>query len=478
MSAADRIEAALERSEPVRAARAALGPDAEGVWIVGGAIRDALIGREVRDVDLAVDSDVVDAARRISKRAGGPCFELSREHETLRVQAGSGAWAIDMARVRGGSLDADLVLRDFTMNSIAVPLAGGEPIDPSGGIADSIEGTVRPTSANSFRDDPLRLLRAVRLATAFGFELGPGVADLIRAEATLASEPAGERRFAELRLMLAGPDPLRALELLDQLGLTEVVLAPLAALRGVGQSANHHLDVYEHTIEVLRRWLTVEVDLDRFAGDSADAVREHLDRPLADQLSHRDGIRFAAILHDIGKPATRTERDGFVGFRGHDRAGAEMIAELCTELRTSRRLSDYLAAVTRHHLTLGFMTHEMPLCRRRIWDYLTTTAPVSLDVTLLTIADRLSAQGAGVPPEAIDAHLRLGREMIGEILALERDGPPTPLLGGAEIAERLSLQGEAIGAAVRELAAAQFAAEVDDREGALAHLRSWSNASE
>ncbi len=223
--------------------------------------------------------------------------------------------------------------------------------------------------------------------------------------------------------MLRGADPLRALELLDEAGVTAVVLPPLAELRGVGQSANHHLDVHDHTIEVLRRWLEIERDLPRYAGDVADEVAAALAEPLADDLTRRDGIRFAAILHDIGKPATRTEQDGFVGFRGHDAVGAEMIRELCAELRTSRRFADYEAAIARDHLILGFMTHERPLSRRRIWDYLSRTGREALDTTLLTVADRLSAQGSGVPAAAIDAHLDLAREMLAEIVVIERERP-------------------------------------------------------
>ena len=120
-----------------------------------------------------------------------------------------------------------------------------------------------------------------------------------------------------------------------------------------------------------------------------------------------------------------------VSFRGHDRIGAEMVAELCRDLHTSGRFADYQAALTRHHLVLGFMTHERPLGRRRIWEYLDLTGREALDVTMLTIADRLSAQGAGVPAEAIAAHLELAREMLAEIVVLERRGPPRPLLSGA-----------------------------------------------
>ncbi len=463
------------------AVREALAPttaaaDADGPWLVGGAVRDALVGRPIGDIDIAVAGDARGAARTLSAALGGRAFELSDEFETWRVGGPGGAWTVDIAALRAPALDADLALRDFTVNAIAMPLAGGEPIDPLGGIDDLRAGVLRAASGTAFDDDPLRLMRMARIGAEFSLAPEPETLAAARERAARADEPAGERRFAELRGMLAGSDPLRALELLEEADLTAVVLPQLAALRGVGQSANHHLDVYQHTIEVLRRWLEIEADLPTYAGESAAEVAAALEQPLADDLTRRDGIRFASILHDIGKPATRTERDGMVGFRGHDSVGAEMILELGKELRTSRRFARYEAAIAEHHLVLGFMTHERPLSRRRVWEYLSLTGREALDVTLLTVADRLSARGAGVPEAAIEAHLELAREMLTEIVALERDGVPGPLLDGDEIGSLLEVSGPLIGKAVAELAAAQFAGEVSDRDAAELHLQQWSES--
>ena len=473
MSAAPEIEAALAGSELVAGARASLDQSGAEVWIVGGALRDVLLGGPIGDLDLAVAGEPEPAARMLGRRLNGTAFELSDQFRTWRVQVPGKAWTIDLTALRGPTIEADLRLRDFTVNAVAAPLGGGEPIDPTGGIADLRAGTLRMASASAFRDDPLRLMRAARLGARFELEPDPETLALARRDAARASEPAGERRFAELRGMIAGPRPLLALELLDQLQLTAVVLPQLEAMRGVGQSANHHLDAHDHTIEVLRRWLEIERDLPTYAGEVSEQVAAALAAPLADELTRGEGIRFAAILHDIGKPATRTEQAGFVGFRGHDTVGAEMVVELCRDLRTSRRFSSYQAALTRHHLVLGFMTHERPLSRRRVWGYLALTGAEAIDVTMLTLADRLSAKGSRVADEAIEAHLELGREMLAEIVAVEAAGRPEPLLDGSEIGALLGLRGEDVGRAVRELAAAQFAGEVADRAGAEAHLREF-----
>ena len=161
-------------------------------------------------------------------------------------------------------------------------------------------------------------------------------------------------------------------------------------------------------------------------------------------------------------------------FIGHDRAGAEMVRAMCSRLRSSRRLSDYLAAITRDHLVLGFMVRERPLPPRRVWDYLRRTGREAVDTTLLTVADRLSAQGGGVPAEAIEGHVDLAREMLAAAVEWERAGPPEPLLRGDEVAEAIAIEpGPLLGAAVRELEAAQYSGDARDRDSAVAHLRSW-----
>lgn len=463
----------LDVAPIVVAVREALG-GAEGVWIVGGAVRDAVLGREVADLDLAVTGDPGAVAKSIGAALGEHAFELSAEFGTWRVVSPSRGWQIDLTALRGETVEADLAERDFTIGAVAAPLVGGEPLDPYAGLTDLAEGRLRAVGKGSFVSDPLRLLRAPRLAAELDLEIDERTAALARAAAGRAAEPAGERQLAELRQLVGGPDPLRGLRLLGELGITAAVLPELETLRGVEQGPNHHLDVYDHTIAVLEHTLEVEGDLGRFAGDRAAEVAALLDEPLADEISRRTALRFGALFHDIAKPATKAERDGFVGFRGHDEVGAEVIGDVCRRLRASRRLTQHLQGMARHHLRLGFLIPEMPLPPRRVHAYLRATDPVTVDVTLLTVADRLSARGVGpiASPEMVSAHLQLAREMVAAGLDWRREGPPSPLLRGDEIAAELGIEpGPELGAAVAELEAAQYAGEVTDRMGALEHLR-------
>jgi len=447
------------------------GPQA---WIAGGAVRDAALGQEVTDLDLAVAGDPAAAAKAIAGAGDGHAFELSADFATWRAVAADRSWQVDATALRGETIEADLAARDFTLGAVAVPLEGGAPLDPFGGLADLERRRLRVVGEGSFAADPLRLLRAARLAADLALEVDPGTLVLARSEALRAAEAAGERQLAELRLLLGGPDPLRGLALLDELGLTAVVLPEVEALRGVEQGPNHHLDVHGHTMAVLERTLEVERDLERFAGERAGEARDLLDEPLADDMSRGTALRFGALLHDVGKPATRAERDGYVTFIGHDRDGAEIVGGICRRLRASRRLSGHLRALTLHHLRLGFLVHEAPLPLRRVHEYLRATEPVAADVTLLTVADRLSARGSGpfATEDAIEAHLRLAREMLAAALDWRRDGPPEPLLRGDELGAELGLEpGRELGELLAELEAAQYAGEVSSREEALERAR-------
>ncbi|MFI5028421.1 MAG: HD domain-containing protein [Solirubrobacterales bacterium] len=459
----------LDAAPIVQVARGALG--GREAWIVGGAIRDAALEHEVSDLDLAVGGDPGAAARQLADAAGAHVFELSAEFSTWRVVDPGGSWQVDLAALRGGTIEADLAERDFTIGAVAMPLEGGGLVDPHGGLQDLKRRVLRVVGGESFAADPLRLLRGARLAAALGVEVAAWTAARARAAAPRAPEPAGERQLTELRELLGGSRPLRGLELLDDLELTPVVLPEVAALRGVEQGPNHHLDVHGHTLAVLEQTLEVEADLERFAGDRAEETRALLSEPLADEMSRGTALRFGALLHDIAKPLTRGDRAGFVTFIGHDREGAEIIGLMMGgRLRASRALTRHLQALTLHHLRLGFLVHERPLPPRRVHEYLRATEPVSVDVTLLTVADRLSARGSGpfATGEAIEAHLALAREMLAAAFDWRRDGPPPPLVRGDELAAELGIgEGPELGELLAELEAAQYAGEVVTREQAV-----------
>ena len=439
-------------------------------WLVGGAVRDAILGRATSDLDIAIDGDAGAAARALAKAARGPVFELSDAFGAWRVMAPDRTWQADLSPLRGGSLHADLALRDFTVNAIAEPLEGGERVDPHDGVGDLAAGRLRAVGPRSFVDDPLRVVRLVRLVAELGLRTDAATAALARTSAPGAATVAQERVFAELKRIVTGDGVIGSLALMDDLGLTAAILPELHALHGVEQNRYHHADVYAHTVEVLEQAVRLQADPGAVFGQPpADAVRAVLAEPLSEDLDRGFGLRMGALLHDVAKPLTLARRDdGSPTFVGHDSAGAELSREILTRLRAGEKLKAHVAALARHHLRLGFLVHERPLARRALYRYLRATEPVEVDVTLLSVADRLATRGRKAQ-ESIAKHLELAREVLPAALSWRAQGRRTPLIRGDALAAELGLgAGRELGRLLAEIDEARFAGEVATREDALA----------
>ena len=279
--------------------------------MVGGAVRDRLLGRGTDDVDIARRRRAARRGAARSRRRRAAPRSSSRTSSAAGAPSGPAhAWHVDLLPLRDGDLAADLAARDFTVNAMAEPLAGGETVDPHGGREDLAARRLRMVGAQALRDDPLRTLRAVRFAVELGFEIEPATGAAVAAEAPAIAGVSPERVFAELKRVVAAPRVRDGLELMGATGLLAAVLPELEALRGVEQSVYHHADVLGHTLEVLDAVVAMEADPASvgLGGELAAPVAALLAEPLANELTRGTGLRFAALLHDAAKPQTRGER--------------------------------------------------------------------------------------------------------------------------------------------------------------------------
>jgi putative nucleotidyltransferase with HDIG domain len=477
--------------DPLELARATLA--GRRAWLVGGAVRDRARGAGVgEDLDIVVDGDPREVARALARAASAQrasAFALSEEYGGWRVVAAGGAWQIDVERLRGDSLEDDLALRDFTVNAIAEPLGDAQPgalapIDPLGGLRDLEHRRLRAAGPRAFADDPLRVLRLVRIAVELDLDPTPETVREAAAHAEGLRAVSPERVFVELRRIVACARARDGIELMGDIGAAAVVLPELQALRGVQQSRYHHLDVYDHTLEVLDQTIALTADpladtSDAIAEDDVPAVAALLAEPLADELTRAEALRWGALLHDIAKPSTRAvvadaaaAADRHVTFIGHDRLGAQLAREMLGRLRASGRLRDHVAGLVRQHLRLGFLVHEpRPLARRTVFAYMRACEPVEVDVTLLSAADRLATRGVR-SQEAIAAHLELTRTVLGDALRWHAAGPPAALWRGDELARELDIPpGPRLGELLEELVQARYAGEIATRAQALDHAR-------
>jgi poly(A) polymerase len=443
-------------------------------WVVGGAVRDRLLGHaNAEDLDLVVDGDVREAARSVARACDGVAFSLSDEFGAWRVVSHGSLWHADLNPLRAANIAGDLALRDFTINAIAEPLAGGALIDPLGGLGDLEVKRLRLAAPDALETDPLRAMRLVRLAGELGFEPDAEARSAAQRTAPRILTVAAERVYAELRRILASDRATAGVRMLIALGLAGVVLPELAALDGVGQSHFHHLDVGEHTLEVLTEAIGLEHDpAARFGDEAGTRIATLLAEPFADEMTRGTALRFGALLHDIAKPATRTvEPDGRVTFPEHATVGAELTHTILARLRAAERVQTHVTALTRHHLRLGLLVHRRPLSPEDLYEYLDTCGPVAADVTLLSVADRLGTRGAR-SEDSIERHLEVAREVAGEALRWHAEGHPRPPVRGDDLASALGLvPGPQVGELLAAITKAAFTGEVAGRDEAISYAR-------
>ncbi|MDA0180338.1 HD domain-containing protein [Solirubrobacter phytolaccae] len=454
-------------SEALEIARAALA--GETAWLVGGAVRDRLIGRDTDDVDLAIPGDPKRAAKAIAKASGATAFQLSGAFGAWRVVAPGHAWHVDLVTLLDDDILADLAKRDFTINAMAEPLGGGALVDPHGGREDLARRVVRMVSERALEEDPLRSLRAVRIAVELELEIDGETGLAAARHAAGVARVAWERVFAELKRVVSAEAVRRGLTIMETYGLTEIVLPELTALRGIEQSRFHHADVYNHTLEVLD--CVALLQRDPVAAGLDAGVAALLAQPLSDELTRGDALRWAALLHDAAKPATRGFHGGRVTFMGHDAAGAQLARDVLGRLKASTKLRDYVAAVTLHHLDAGFLVHERPLDRRTVWRYLRATQPYSADTTIFTVADRLATRGDNAEP-AIEAHLEVARELLAAAREEDTAGPTSPLVRGDELIREAGVPaGRQLGTILAQLEEDRYAGAIATREEAIARAQ-------
>jgi putative nucleotidyltransferase with HDIG domain len=460
-------------------------------WLVGGAVRDVLLGRDVHDWDIAVERDAIPLARATADRLNADVYVLEADLDMARVLVAD--TMIDFARLRDANLDLDLAGRDFTINAMAIDLQQPDRIvDPFNGQADLEEGVIRAISETALTHDPVRMLRAVRQSASLSMAIDPQTAGWIASHAHLIVNSPGERVRDELNKTLQQGDVGDSLLLLDAFGLLAHVLPEVAALKGVTQSLPHHWDVYEHTLRVIdalellgTRWLGFDQSdegalmlpiIPDFVWDSIFLTLPQYSDPLRAHLAVDERwllLKWTALLHDIGKPATRTVEDnGRTRFFGHDDLGARLADERLRALRFSKNESERVTGIIGGHMRPHWLA-EAPLTRRAMYRFFRDTKAYGVDILLLSMADHLATHGPEVDQATWVERLGMIAEMFETYFSQHEEvvAPPS-LVNGNDIMQELGLSpGQQIGVILEAIREAQASGEVVTKEDALTMAR-------
>jgi putative nucleotidyltransferase with HDIG domain len=457
----------------LRVVRTVAGPGS-GLVLVGGAVRDALLGRADADLDLALPQGALALAERIAARIGARAIVLDAERGAVRV-AGTGV-QVDLSDFRAPTLPGDLAARDFTVNALAVSLdplltAGRAPIvDPTGGVTDLRRRRLHPAGAGVLLEDPLRALRAVRLEATLGMRLTSAAARLVRAAAPALASVSVERVQDELTILLDLPTTGRALRRADALGLLGVILPEIEPMRTAAQPAPHRFDVLEHSLRAVEGCDRLLPRLSTLA-PFGDELASHVTEGLGGAFDRGAVLKLAALLHDVAKPLTRRVEDGQVHFYGHDVIGADRARLIGERWRLPERVVALLERLVRHHLRPMHLSQAGEVTRRARYRFYRDLGLDTRDLLLLALVDGAAVTGAS--PLLVWRRAGLLHDLLGGWREADTAAAAPPLLRGQDVMTRYGLPpGPVIGHLLARAREAQDLGLVRSREEALAYLDS------
>jgi poly(A) polymerase len=485
-------------------------PAEQPLYLIGGAVRDALLGKTSHDLDFGLPcsddphADPMRVARRIADQIGAAYYPLDSERGAARlvlIHDDGTRDTLDFAAFRGETLEEDLRGRDFTLNAIALDVHTQQLHDPLGGANDLRQKTLRACAETSLSDDPIRILRAIRLAASKGFQILLETRQLMKAAVAGLPETSVERRRDEIFRILDGSQPQTALRALDMLGVLDEILPELVEMKNVEQSPPHVDDVWRHTLNVLRHLGTILTALapqynqgsaDEFyngllvmrLGRYREQFGEHFAQDLTTDRSLYSLLFFAALYHDVAKPRNQSvDDDGRIRFFGHETDGAVVAANRMRALHLSNDEIDRVQRVIRNHMRIHAMVSRLftdgtQPTRRAIYRFFRDAREAGVDLVILSLADLRATYEHSLPEDLWKTALDVSRILLENYW--ERPAEvvkPPSLLDGHELMQAFDLApSPRVGQLLEAIREAQAMGEISTKDEALAYGRAWIDA--
>jgi tRNA nucleotidyltransferase/poly(A) polymerase len=433
-------------------------------YLVGGSIRDLILGLKPLDYDLAVPSSPEKFAELMANRLNGKVIILGKDRFNV-YRVVSETLSMDITALKHNDIDTDLKARDFTINALAYDLRKKEIIDRVGGLKDLQHRRITMASREAFQEDPLRLIRAFRMAVVMGFEIAPPTFQAIAREAAAIRNCANERIWTELQLIMACPDSYSAMSDMARTKLLFFVIPELMDLRHCDQNRFHMNDVFTHTLDAYGAMESHLRDPDKTYPPSAVQFIQNLS-PKKQAL-----MKMAILLHDIGKPASRQiDAQGKIHFYGHAGKSAYTTRKICKRMRMSKRQQDWVEMIVRYHqrpLAL-FLSRQgrqslRPKTIGRFFRQCDRHTPYLL---IHAVADNM---GKGTSPNRRnDPMVRFFKELLATYINTIASSPTTPLINGNDLIRHFKLQpSPLVGRLLRNVKELQMAGKLKTHEQAL-----------
>ena len=429
----------------------------EDVYLVGGAVRDFLLGKSTFDKDIIVKS-AEHFARRFAEDNDGTFIELDSDNKIYRVVLSDKLNYIDVTEA--DDIETDLKRRDFTINAIAINLKTSEIIDITNGKSDLEQGIIRSISEENLVDDPLRILRGYRFAAALGFEIEPETQMQIDKHLNLILKPAAERITYEMMKLFDGKYTAPVLLKADK--LIEKIYPVFIDVKKVPKNSHHHLDLYEHSVETVN-----QIQILYENGDFA--IKNHLDKIDFGGFSRLAHLKFAGFFHDIGKFSTWTIEGERHRFIKHDDVGSKMAKEILKQNKFSKKQIEYITDMIKTHIYPSQVVSSENINEKIYMRYIRKMGENVIDNILLAKADRLSARGPAITDDIVKENIDNLDKLLNYYIAIKDTLKPLPkLLSGDEIMELKNIpQSPKLGEIITALKNEQLEGNVVSKEDAV-----------
>lgn len=441
------------------------------IYAVGGVLRDFYLDIENFDKDIIIDNiNAKDFAQKLALELDASFVPLDEENKIYRLVLQDKIHYIDVANPIGETLEDDLKRRDLTLNSIAINLKTRKFIDLNDGINDLKEGKIRHISEKNLLDDPLRMLRAYRFHAMLGFDLDKNLKKIIKKHATKIHQSAFERTSYELLKLFSGDYSSKTLIEMDESGLLKEILPVVAELKKVPPNLHHHLNLFEHSIEVVNQ-------IQKLYENSPNEVQEHLQKVDFGGTTRLAHLKLAGFLHDIGKPDTWTieEDTGKHRFIKHDDLGAKMATSMLKNAKFSKKQIDYIAKMIKYHIYPSHVVGSPDINEKIYMRFIRKMENEVIDVIILAMADRLSARGVEITDEIVEKNLNNLQSLLDFYLNIKDSLKPLPkLLSGEELMKFLRISpSPQLGDIIKAMQEAQLSGEISTREEALTFINKF-----
>jgi len=424
------------------------------VYAVGGCVRDFIRGKEVHDWDFVVEGDVREIALKIAQELKSAFVPLDEDYQIYRLVPRNANLNLDFALCKG-TIEEDLQSRDFTINAIALDVQTGEIIDPTCGISDIKDGVVKACHKSSFTDDPLRILRAYRFKAQLHFSIDSQTREWIVALAELLSNVAYERIRDEVFKILHCKRSASIFMEMYKDGVLGKVIPELKNLWGLSQNKFHKYDVLDHSFYTLEELENLAVDKFQVFKNLSGQIENYLSKSIAGQRTRLETIKFATLLHDIGKPGVRRVKDGILYYVGHHVEGKKIWNEIANRFRLSRAEKKLGGLLIENHLQPIFLPLEKDKKKRKrgVYRFFRQTGEAAAGVILLSWADVEAGKGEALTDEMIRNHHDFSVKLMSDFFSGSLQKNPPTFLDGYEVKKILNVErGRIIGEVLSKLA--------------------------